>query len=190
MELFATLLTPLLIFLARMIDVSMGTVRILFISRNLRGLAALIGFIEILVWLVAISQIMQNLTHWFNYIAYAGGFAMGNYVGMTIESKLAMGKILLRIVTAGDPADFMSHLKAEGYGATYFNAHGTQGPVTVLLVVSPRKNLGILEQSIHKYHPKSFYTVEDVRLAKEGIFPAAGLERSLLKNFRLSRKGK
>lgn len=189
MDLLATMLTPLLIFLARMIDVSMGTVRILFISRNLRGWATLIGFLEILVWLVAISQIMQNLNHWFNYIAYAGGFAMGNFVGMTIESKLAMGKILVRVVLTGNPADFMTHLKTGGFGATYFNAYGSEGPVTVLLIVSARKDFARLEKSIHQYHPKSFYTVEDVRLAKEGIFRAVGGEESLLKKFRWSRKG-
>lgn len=183
-------LTPVLIFLARLVDVSMGTVRILFISRNLKVWATLIGFLEILVWLVAISQIMQNLTHWFNYVAYAGGFAMGNYIGMTIESKLAMGKILLRVITTGEPPHFLAKLKSEGYGATYFKAYGTQGPVNVLLIVSPRKDLGKLEKWIQQHHPKSFYTVEDVRLAKEGIFPIIGHEESLLGKLRSTRKGK
>ncbi len=98
-SIFSWVVLPLLIFFARVLDCSIGTLRIIFIARSKKLLVPLLGFIEILIWLVAIRQIMENLTNVFYYIAYAGGFAMGNFVGICIEEKLAMGKLIFRIIT-------------------------------------------------------------------------------------------
>ena len=100
--LYTWIILPLLIFAARVIDVSMGTVRVIFISRGFKYLAPIVGFFEILTWLLAIGQIMKNLSNPLCYIAYAGGFAMGNYVGMCIADKLSLGVVLIRIVTRKD----------------------------------------------------------------------------------------
>jgi len=87
----AVWLLPVLIFFARVLDVSIGTMRIVFLSRGMRLMAPVFGFFEVLIWLIAISRIMGNLTSWVNYVAYASGFAAGNYVGMYLENRLAMG---------------------------------------------------------------------------------------------------
>ncbi len=89
---FAYGILPVLIFLSRIVDVSVGTMRIIFVSRQEKIISPILGFFESLVWLVAISQIMLHLDNVICYIAYAGGFAMGNYVGLRIEDRLALAR--------------------------------------------------------------------------------------------------
>jgi len=110
-EIFTWILLPILIFFARVGDVSLGTIRIIFISKGIKYLAPLIGFFEILIWLVAISQIMQNLTNIYYYIFYAGGFATGNLVGIIIEEKLSIGTVAIRIITRKDAEELTNALK-------------------------------------------------------------------------------
>ena len=101
---------PALIFCARIIDVSMGTVRVIFVSRGFKYLAPVVGFFEILIWLLAIGQIMQNLSNPVCYIAYAGGFAMGNFVGIHIAEKLSLGLVMIRVITEKDAAPLVDFL--------------------------------------------------------------------------------
>ena len=89
-----------MIFIARVADVTLGTVRVIFVSRGMKYLAPLIGFVEILIWLMAIGHTMQNLTNPACYVAYAGGFAMGNFVGITIAERLSLGVVMIRVITA------------------------------------------------------------------------------------------
>jgi len=126
-ETFTFILLPVLIFLARVLDVSLGTIRIIFISRSRKFLAPAIGFFEILIWLVAIGKVMQNLNNVFCYIAYAGGFAAGNFMGIWIEAKLAMGTLMVQIITRQDASALINSLKSSGYGVTAVPAHGTTG---------------------------------------------------------------
>lgn len=169
--LFSYVILPILIFLARMVDVAMGTFRIILISRGHRLVAPLLGFFEMLIWLVAIGQIMQNLTNVFCYIAYAGGFAMGNYVGMVIEAKAAMGKQVVRVMTHSDPANFIEALRDRGYGVTHIPAEGREGPVHVIFSIIARANLDSVIRAVESYHPNAFYTIEDIKSVKEGVFP-------------------
>lgn len=162
---------PALIFLARILDVSIGTLRVIFVARGMRMLAPALGFFEVLIWLLAIGQILQNLTNWQNYIAYAAGFATGNWVGMVIENKLALGNVLVRIITHRDPMELAAHLRNADYGITTLNAEGKTGPVKVLLTVISRQELQQVIKIVNQYHPKAFYSIEDIRFAKEGIFP-------------------
>src|SRR4051812_32639883 len=89
---------PLLIFLARMCDVTLGTLRNVFISKGLRRVVPVLGFFEVLIWLISIRQIMKYLDNPVCYIGFAGGFSMGTYVGMLVERKLALGMQVLRII--------------------------------------------------------------------------------------------
>ena len=129
---------PFLIFLARVADVTMGTVRVIFVSRGLKYLAPTVGFFEILVWLIAIGQIMKNLSNPACYIAYAGGFAVGNYVGITIAEKLSLGVVLIRTVTAKDAWPLVERLKEQNYGVTSVDGHGTAGQVKVVFTIVKR----------------------------------------------------
>jgi uncharacterized protein YebE (UPF0316 family) len=169
-ELFSLWLLPVLIFLARIVDVSFGTLRIIFVSKGNKHLAPLLGFFEVLIWIIAISKIMQNLDNYINYIAYAAGFATGNFVGMMIEEKLAMGVQLIRIITHRSGIDLVQGLNNEGYGATSIEAHGAKEKVHLIYTIVQRHELGRVIEIIDTINPKAFYTIEDVRAVNEGIF--------------------
>lgn len=170
-EVFSWVILPLLIFLARICDVTIGTIRIIFVSRGQKVFASLLGFCEVLIWLVAIGQIMKNLNNVACYIAYAGGFAMGNYIGIALEGKLAMGVVLVRIITRQDGNELIACLREAGYGVTSIDAKGAIGPVHVIYTVIKRTSLGEVVEIIHRFNPKAFYSVEDIRTVREGVFP-------------------
>jgi uncharacterized protein YebE (UPF0316 family) len=183
---------PVLIFCARIIDVSMGTVRVIFVSRGFKYLAPVVGFFEILIWLLAIGQIMKNLSNPACYIAYAGGFAMGNFVGIHIAEKLSLGVVMVRVVTKDDAAPLVNFLKAENYGVTSIDGHGTSGQVKVVFTIVPRREVRSVVEIIKKFNPQAFYSIEEVGLVERGIFPARKSWRdfSLSGLFRPFRKGK
>lgn len=175
-------LLPLLIFSARVVDVTIGTLRIIFLSRGLRRLAPVCGFVEVLIWLMAISQIMQNLDSWLNYVAYAGGFAMGNFIGMTIEGKLAMGLMSLMVITNKEPSELVERLKGEHFGVTIMEGRGSQGKVNIIIMVVKRKALPHAAAILKKCMPEAFVTVDDVRSAAGGVFPLAKAHLALSGN--------
>lgn len=164
-------LLPLLIFLARILDVSVGTLRIIFVSKGFKGLATLLGFIESLVWVLAISQVFQNLNSWVTYLAFAGGFAAGNYVGILLEERIAMGSQLIRVITRRDAEALDSYLRQAGYAVTSVDAEGIDGPVKLLFTVCKRRDLVKILGIIKSYNPNAFYTIEDVRFVKETYLP-------------------
>ncbi|MBN1277216.1 MAG: DUF2179 domain-containing protein [Deltaproteobacteria bacterium] len=174
-SLFTYAVIPLLICLARIVDVTIGTMRVIMITKGSRFLAPILGFFEILVWLLAIGQVMQNLTNIMNYFAYALGFALGNYVGILIEQKLALGVMAIRIITRKDASELIQILKNSNLGVTAINAEGATGPVHVIFTIVKRSNLPNIIASIKKYNPNAFYSLEDIRFASGGVFPAKSL---------------
>ncbi|MDK2889990.1 MAG: hypothetical protein PWR21_622 [Methanoculleus sp.] len=189
-EVFSLVVIPVFIFLARICDVTIGTMRIIFVSRGMKVIAPVLGFFEIFIWIVAVGQIFQNLTNPFNYFAYAAGFAAGNYIGMLVEERLAMGLALIRIITQRDATNLIDYLRAAGYGVTVFDAQGKQGPGKVLFSVVKRKNIRDVEDAIHEFNPKAFYSIEDVRRAAEGTFPVTVPGPTPFSFGRVIRKGK
>ncbi|MDI6867403.1 DUF2179 domain-containing protein [Methanoculleus sp.] len=189
-EFFSLFIVPIFIFFARICDVTIGTMRIIFVSRGMKTVAPLLGFIEIFIWIVAIGQIFQNLTNPINYLAYAAGFATGNYIGMIIEERLAMGLALVRIITQRDATNLIDYLRAAGYGVTVIDAQGKLGPSKVIFSVIRRKNLRDVENAIHQFNPRAFYSIEDVRRAAEGTFPASVPGPTPFRLGRFIRKGK
>ncbi len=189
---FRWIVTPALIFAARIGDQSIGTIRIIFIGRGNKVIAPLLGFFEVLIWLLAIRQIMANLTNGFYYVAYAGGFAAGTFVGMYIEEKLAMGVMLIRIVTSQGDEGLIERLKAEDYGVTSVEASGARGQVHLIYTIVKRADLQRVVGIIDRFNPRAFYTIEDVRFAREGVFPVNGRSplRSYLDTLRFWKKGK
>jgi len=101
-ELFTWVILPVLIFLARIMDVSIGTMRLIFVSKGMKYLAPVLGFFEVTIWLLAIGQIMQHLDNVMCYIAYGSGFAMGNYLGIVLEEKMSIGTVLIRVIPQKD----------------------------------------------------------------------------------------
>lgn len=165
------ILIPLLICVARVIDVTLGTLRIIFVSRGFLKLAPIVGFFEVLIWLMAIGQVMSNLTNIFNYLAYALGFALGNYIGMLIERKLSLGVVIIQVITQSDASTLIERLHEKGYGITTSEAAGMSGPVHIIFSVINRSNLNNIVEIIKKYNPKAFYTVSDIRAVSEGPYP-------------------
>ena len=163
---------PFLIFIARIADVSVGTMRLIFISRGLKYLAPIAGFFEVLIWLLAIGQIMRHLSNPICYIAYAGGFAMGNYVGMLIVEKLSLGVVLVRVITEMDAAQLIDSLWAEHYGVTSIDGHGSSGQVKIIFTVVPRREVPKVVSLVKKFNPHAFYTIEEVGFVEKGVFPS------------------
>lgn len=162
---------PVLIFVARVVDVSMETVRIICLSRGVRKIAAAIGFVEKLIWLVAVVQIMKHLDNVFNYVAFAGGFSMGNFVGVAIEKKIALGSCLIRIIVKNESDRLVSALRKKSFGVTTVEAYGASGPSTIILVAAKRRALPQVKKIINQFAPRTFFTVEDVRYVREGSIP-------------------
>ncbi len=162
---------PGLVFLARVLDVSLGTLRIIFISRGKKYLAPLLGFVETFIWIVAVSQIIRNVQGIWSYVGYAGGFATGTIVGMWIEDRLAIGTLILRTILAGDVAPLREKLRSAGYGVTCVAGKGTQGDVTLVYTIIKRKDLQPVTTIIHSLHPQAFISIEELRSAEKGVFP-------------------
>jgi uncharacterized protein YebE (UPF0316 family) len=172
-DLYTWVVLPLIIFIARIFDVSLGTLRIIFLSRGRRTLAPIFGFFEVLIWIIVIAQIVRNVTNIVGYLAYAAGFAAGNYIGMMIEEKLAIGMLSVRVIMAQNGQELVHQLHVAGYGATSLEAEGAIGHVTMVYTIIKRKNLGRVVGIIKGLNPKAFFSVEEIRLANEGIFPSS-----------------
>ena len=114
---------------------------------------------------------MSNLSNYFCYIGYAGGFATGNYVGMIIAEKLSIGVVLLRVITQKDANELLKSLSSEKYGVTYVDGYGTQGKVNILFTIVPRKEISKVIKIVTEFNPKAFYTIEEVDFVEQGIFP-------------------
>jgi len=153
----------LLIFCLRVLDVSMGTVRMIMIVRGLRTWSVLIGFVEVTIWVAAISQVMSNLNNVWNIVAYSGGFAMGTFVGMQLESRLALGNVNIDIVSLQKGAEIAARVHEAGYGATKLSAEVQSGPVSMIGIVVPRKQKPVILALIREIDPTAFVTVEDIR---------------------------
>jgi uncharacterized protein YebE (UPF0316 family) len=190
--LFEWVILPVLIFSARICDVSLGTIRVIFISKGIKYLAPLIGFFEVIIWLLAIGQVMNNLTNVASYIAYGGGFAMGTFIGMLIEEKLSLGLTSVRIITKEDPSLLVEYLRAQNYGVTTVDGDGATGRVKMVFSIIRRQDLGRVVDVITKFNPGAFYSIEDVKSVSEGVFPE-GHSRFLIpyaEALRFFRKGK
>jgi len=168
---FTWFVIPLLICLARIFDVSLGTLRIILVSRGMKIVAPILGFFEILIWLLAMGQIMQNLTNIANYFAFALGFAIGNFIGIILEEKLAIGKIVVQVITRRDASELVDFLRNNDFSVTVVDAEGSTGLVHLLFTVIRRSQLPFMAVHIKRFNPKAFYTVEDIRYVSGGVFP-------------------
>jgi uncharacterized protein YebE (UPF0316 family) len=161
-------LLPLMVFLARIGDVSLATMRIMLLMSGRRQIAPLLGFLEALIWILAIGQIIRSVNSPLAYIAYAAGFGTGTYVGMWIEGRLALGKVIVRVITRRDATELIKVLMQSRFGFTNIVAEGRKGNVNVIFSVVQRKDLPELVQLIEAYNPNAFYTIENVRYASNG----------------------
>jgi uncharacterized protein YebE (UPF0316 family) len=162
---------PVVIFLAETLVVTISTVRIISVARGRKVLASLIGTVEITIWLFAIGKVMQNLSDVSCFIAFAAGFTIGNFLGVVLETKLAIGTLVVRVITNRNGRGIVAALKGADYGVTSIDAQGATGAVQVILTVIPRKKLPNVVALIKACDPKVFYSVDDLQSAAAGITP-------------------
>ena len=166
-----SLLTPLIIFLAEACVVTIATMRSIFVSRGMKAAAAGLGLVEATIWLFAVGQVFQNLSNINCSIAYAAGFTLGNYLGVLLEQKVAVGNVLLRVVTSRDASALVQGFTSAGFGVTRMDALGANGPVQVVLTVVKRKELTRVVALVKGFDPGVFYSVDDLHSAGAGVFP-------------------
>ena len=169
-DMYNYVVLPLLIALARVLDVTVGTIRVIFVSRGLKYYAPLLGFFEVIIWLLAIGQIMQSLGNFMSYIGYGVGFAMGNYIGIILVEKMSLGTVIVRIIPKMDTTNLVNHLRESNFGVTTIPAEGKAGPVQIVNSIVKKKDLKDALEIINKHNPQAFYTVEEVQKVNEGYF--------------------
>ena len=168
---YAWVLIPLGIFFARILDVSLGTLRIIFVSKGIIKLAPIIGFFEVLIWLMAIGQIMQNLTTLSYYFFYAAGFAAGTYAGIVFEQRLSIGNVIVRVILQRDSTVLEKYLKRKKYGLTVVEGEGVGEKVRLIFMIVDRHDVGALIKIIKHFNPYAMYTIEDIRDVHQAMFP-------------------
>jgi uncharacterized protein YebE (UPF0316 family) len=186
--LFSAPIGALLIFLLRVVDVSMAMMRMILAVRGYRGMAALIGFFEVLIWLVAVGSALKHLDSWLHVVGYAGGFAMGNYVGVWLEGRFAMGMNVVRAVCrievlpdgSTHAAEAARALRDEGYAVTELRGRGRESDVEILNVVVPRKRAPEVVQRVRSIDADAFVTVEEVRHTHGGYIRPGGRKTPFL----------
>ena len=164
---FSFILLPLLIVLARITDVSINTIRIIYVLGGRRWTATMLGFFEAFIWLMAIRQIFEHLDNWLCYVAYPAGFASGIFIGMIIEERIAYGKVIVRIITRRDVKALIEFLNSRKQRYTHVNAEGPDGHENLVFTVLERENLEVLLFKLKDILPSAFYTVEKVNRAVE-----------------------
>jgi uncharacterized protein YebE (UPF0316 family) len=162
---------PALIFCARIVDVSLDTLRVIYINKGIRLLAATLGFVQVLIWIIAVGTAMKYLNNVACLLAYATGFATGTYVGVLLENRLSIGRVIVRVITHQESDLLVRELAAANFGITSINGEGATGPVRVIFTVIDRADLSRMLGLVDKHQPGAFYTIEDVRTAHEGVFP-------------------
>ena len=164
---------PIIIFLSRMCDVTLGTLRHVFMSKGFRKIVPFLGFFEVLIWIVVVAQVMKNLNNVACYIGWASGFAMGTYLGLKIEERLALGLQVIRIITNQNCDELLVALKIGNHGVTVVDAQGSVGPVKMIFTIIQRKNVQSVVKLIRKYNPTAFYSVEEIKDTSSGVFSGA-----------------
>jgi uncharacterized protein YebE (UPF0316 family) len=163
----------LMIFCLRLVDVSLGTVRLIMIGRGQRKIAPLLGFVEVTIWVLAISQVITNLDNIINIFGYSGGFAAGTLVGMWIEDKLPLGHVGISIISTTQGQKIARKLRQADYGVTELIGSGRSGNVNLATTIVPRKDVKDVFQLVNQTDPRSFIAVDDMKVVKRGYMHVA-----------------
>jgi uncharacterized protein YebE (UPF0316 family) len=158
------------IFLLRVCDMALDTLRVLFIVRGQRPVVWFLGFFQSAIWVVAFSSVLGHLGNPLAWIGYAAGFATGNVVGMAIEDKLAIGYRHLRVISPRRGPDVAAAIRQAGYGVTELDGHGRDGPVAVVNVSVRRRDVDRIQTLVRTADPESFVSVEEIRPLHRGYF--------------------
>lgn len=162
----------LFIFFARIIDVSMSTVRTLMVVQGRKIQAAIIGFFEITIYVIVLGKVVSELNNIGNILSYALGFACGNYVGITIEEKIALGNLTAQVITSGNKKEeLLTELRDKGFGVTVIQGLGKEGTRDILNITLNRRDLENLKEILKTYDDDAFITVSSTKPISGGYFP-------------------
>jgi uncharacterized protein YebE (UPF0316 family) len=167
-QLFASPWGALLIFALRIVDVSCDTMRVLFAIRGKRGIAGALGFLQALIWIFAVGNAVKHLDSGLHILGYAGGYATGTMVGITIEHFVAYGLAVVRVISRHGGVEMAEALRERGYGVTEFGGYGREGPVEILNSVVHRSHLDDVMRIVDQYDPQAFVTAEEPRILRGG----------------------
>lgn len=161
----------LMIFFAKLIEVSLATVRNVLINRGEKLKGSLIGFFESMIWVIVVSNVLQDVTEDpIRVLVYCLAFAMGNYCGVIIEGKLAIGTASVQAVVSEEQTEELSNvLRGKGFGVTILEGHGKDGKVDVVMIYLKRKQVDEAINLIKEYSPSTLVTVNDVRRLSNGF---------------------
>lgn len=159
---------PLLIFFLRMVDVTMATMRIILVVRGARVLGPLLGFVEILIWVVTVGAVVRNLGNPPHILGYAAGFSAGTAVGLWVEGKLALGFSTVEVVSRQSASGLAVALRALGFGVTELMGEGREGPVRILYSVVRRRKIPALIRTVEEQDPDAFVTVHGDMVVRRG----------------------
>ena len=181
-----TIITGIVVFFARVADVSLGTIRTISIVHGRTKTAFFLGFIEISIWLAVIAAVLSDImTRPLLGVFYAVGFSTGNVVGILIERRLAFGHIVLRVISSRETGERLaSTIREAGFGVTTFEGSGMSGPVTLLYIAARRKDVNGLLPMIRRMAPDAFYIMElasSVSKIYRPMMPPATGWRAILK---------
>ena len=168
--LIASPVGAILVFCLRIVDVSLDTMRVLFAIRGKRAVAGSLGFFQALVWIIAVGNVIRHLDSWMHVVGYAGGYAMGTVVGITIERMVAYGVNTVRIVSRLGGVEIAEALRERGYGVTEFAGFGREGKVEIVNSVVQRAHLAEVMAIVDRFDPNAFVTVEEPKILRGGSF--------------------
>lgn len=160
----------LFIFLARITDVSMGTLRTILLVKGNKKIAAALGFFEVMIFLMVLGNVVGNIDKPILIIAYCGGFACGNIIGGTIEEKLSLGRVSAEVILKENYEEAIEKLRNEGFGVTIFEGMGLESKSFALNITLDRKNIKKVREIIKKVDPHAFITIFDIRSTAGGHF--------------------
>jgi uncharacterized protein YebE (UPF0316 family) len=166
------IILPFVIFLLRVTDMSLDTLRVLFVIRGQKPQAWILGFFQSALWVVAVTSVLSNLDNLWNIVAYAGGFATGNVVGMAIEERLAIGFGQVSIISSRLGSAIAEAIRKDGYAATEMPGRGKDGTVSVITSSIRRRDIAAVRNNVYKIDPEAFITVEDIRPLHRGYWRA------------------
>ena len=162
--------TSLLIFVLRVINIALDTLRVMFVVQRKRVLSAFVGFIQAIMWIVVMKAVLDNLENFFSIVAYAGGYSAGILVGMALEERLAIGFSHVRIVTSQENPQISTTLRKAGYGVTDYIGQGKDGRVLEVNVIAKRRDLTNIEEIVSKIDPDCFVTSEAITPLRRGYW--------------------
>ena len=172
LEFIPVALLPILIFFIRVTDMSLDTMRVLFVVRGRRAQAWVVGFMQSALWVIAVASVLSHLDNLFNVLAYAAGFATGNVVGMRIEERLAIGHSHLRVISPQRGEAVAAAVRAAGYAVTELSGRGKDGTVSILTTSVRRRDIDPVRSEVLQADPDAFMTLSDVRPLHRGFWRA------------------